>query len=57
MSNFEYAGRLTEAFLVGNVALRTGQTLEWDGETMKAKNCPEAERFVHPVYRKGWSLD
>tara|TARA_B100000029_G_scaffold188703_2_gene186379 strand:+ start:1211 stop:2539 length:1329 start_codon:yes stop_codon:yes gene_type:complete len=57
MSNFEYAGRLTEAFLVGNVALRTGQTLEWDGETMKARNCPEAERFVHPVYRKGWSLD
>ena len=57
MSNFEYASRLTEAFLVGNVALRTGQTLEWEGETMKAKNCPEAERFVHPVYRKGWSLD
>ena len=57
MANFEYAGRLTEAFLVGNVALRTGQTLEWDGESMKATNCPEAQRFVHPEYRKGWSLD
>ncbi len=57
MSNFEYSGRLTEAFLVGNVALRTGQTLQWDGEAMKAANCPEAERFVHPEYRKGWSLD
>ena len=57
MANFEYAGRLTEAFLVGNVALRTGQTLQWDGEAMKAANCPEAQRFVHPEYRKGWSLD
>ena len=57
MANFEYAGRLTEAFLVGNVALRTGQTLQWDGEAMKATNCPEAQRFVHPEYRKGWSLD
>ena len=57
MANFEYAGRLTDAFLVGNVALRTGQTLQWDGEAMKATNCPEAQRFVHPEYRKGWSLD
>jgi len=57
MANFEYAGRLTEAFLVGNVALRTGQTLQWDGEAMKATNCPEAQQFVHPEYRKGWSLD
>jgi predicted dehydrogenase len=57
MANFEYAGRLTEAFLVGNVALRTGQTLQWDGEAMQATNCPEAQRFVHPEYRKGWSLD
>ncbi len=57
MANFEYAGRLTEAFLVGDVALRTGQTLQWDGEAMKATNCPEAQRFVHPEYRKGWSLD
>ena len=57
MANFEYAGRLTEAFLVGNVALRTGQPLQWDGEAMHATNCPEAQRFVHPEYRKGWSLD
>ena len=57
MANFEYAGRLTEAFLVGNVALRTGQTLQWDGEAMQATNCPEAQQFVHPEYRKGWSLD
>ena len=28
--NFEYAGRLTEANHLGNVAYRAGKTLEWD---------------------------
>jgi hypothetical protein len=57
MANFEYAGRLTEAFLVGNVALRTGQSLDWDGQGMRARNCPEADEFIHPQYRKGWRLE
>ncbi|MBQ17491.1 MAG: hypothetical protein CMJ65_10235 [Planctomycetaceae bacterium] len=57
MANFEYAGRLTESFLVGNVALRTGRTLDWDGQAMKARNCPDADRFIHAEYRKGWTLD
>ena len=57
MANFEYAGRLTEAFLVGNVALRAGKTLEWDGEKMRAKNCPDADALVRPEFRKGWELD
>ena len=57
MANFEYAGRLTEAFLVGNVALRVGKTLDWDGQRMIARNCPEAERLIHPEYRNGWELE
>jgi len=56
LSNFNYAGLLTEAILLGNVALRVGKKLEWDGEQMKAKNCPEADKFIRREYRKGWTL-
>jgi hypothetical protein len=55
-SNFDIAAYLTEIILLGCVALRMGKKLEWDGPGMKAKNAPEAARFVKREYRKGWSL-
>lgn len=54
--NFDYAGRLTEAVLLGNVAFRAGQRLEWNAERLAAANCPQAEQFLHREYRKGWEL-
>jgi predicted dehydrogenase len=54
--NFEYAGWLTEANHLGNVAYRTGKKLEWDAAKMYAPNAPEAEAFIHREYRKGWVL-
>jgi predicted dehydrogenase len=54
--NFDYSGALTEAVLLGNVAYRTGKTLEWDAKHLKAKNCPEADTFIHATYRKGWKI-
>lgn len=54
--NFEYAGWLTESNHLGNVAFRAGKRLEWDAEKMKATNCPDADRFIHREYRKGWKL-
>ncbi len=54
--NFDYAGPLTEAVLLGNVAYRTGKRLEWDAEKLQATNCPEAERFLRNKYRDGYSL-
>jgi len=54
--NFEYAGRLTEANHLGNVAYRAGTTLEWDTARMVATNAPEAGRFLRREYRKGWTL-
>ncbi|MBW3597176.1 MAG: Gfo/Idh/MocA family oxidoreductase, partial [Planctomycetes bacterium] len=54
--NFEYAGWLTEANHLGNVAYRTGKKLEWDAAALQATNAPEAERFIRREYRKGWSL-
>jgi len=57
-SNFDFAGNLTETALVGNVAIRAGQRIEWDGEKMKPKNCsdPEVLRVIRREYRSGWSL-
>lgn len=57
-SNYDFAGNLTEAALVGNVAIRAGQRIEWDAEAMKPTNCsdPEVLRVIRREYRKGWSL-
>ena len=55
-SSFEVGGHLTEIALSGVVALRTQKTLEWNGEKMNAKNAPEAQQFIQPHYRSGWSI-
>jgi predicted dehydrogenase len=55
-SNFEYAGPMTETVLLGNIALRMGRKLYWDGATMKVTNEPEANRFIQTPYREGWTL-
>jgi hypothetical protein len=51
--NFDYAGWLTEANHLGNVAYRTGKKLEWDAARLYA---PDAEQFIHREYQKGWTL-
>jgi predicted dehydrogenase len=56
-SNFDYAGLLTEAILLGNVAMRAGnKSFQWDGPNLKAIGCPEAEQYIRKEYRKGWEL-
>ncbi len=54
--NFEYSGWLTESNHLGNVAFRMGKKLLWDEKTMRATNCPEADRLIRREYRKGWQL-
>jgi predicted dehydrogenase len=54
--NFEYSGALTETVLLGNVAYRAGKKLEWDTRNLKAKGVPEADRYIHHEYRKGWKI-
>jgi hypothetical protein len=56
MSNFDYAGVLTETVLLGNVALRVRKKMEWDGENLRATNAPEADRYIRRDYRQGWTL-
>ena len=53
--NFDYAGALTEAVLLGNVSYRLGKPLTWDAKNLRT-NEPEAERFLRHEYRKPWTL-
>jgi predicted dehydrogenase len=55
-ANFEYGARITELVLLGPVALRTGKKIYWDAQAMKAKNAPEADRFIKEEYRPGWEI-
>jgi hypothetical protein len=62
-SNFDVAGPLAEAVLLGNVALRvqlreelTRMKLDWDPVGLQVANLPEAAPFVRREYREGWSL-
>ena len=42
--------------LLGNVAVRLGKPIEYDADSGRVTNCPEAARFIRPEYRDGWSL-
>ena len=53
-SDFDTGGKLTEIVLAGVVAIRTGKSLDWDGEKMQAANAPEAAKFVRTEYRTKW---
>ncbi len=56
LCNFDYSGALTESVLLGMVAFRTGQKLEWDGATMKVKNSETAQGLLQREYRAGWEM-
>jgi hypothetical protein len=55
--NFEWAGLLTEFVLLGNIAIRTGKHLEWDGKAGKFTSDASANNYLHEEYREGWSLE
>jgi len=57
LCNFDYSGTLVEHNLLGTVAFRAGKKLQWDAENLKARNCPEADRFIRRSYREGWTLE
>jgi len=55
-SNFEYSAALTEMVLLGNLAVRSGEKIEWDAENMKVTNSHRANQYVTKEYRKGWEV-
>ena len=56
LADFRYAGWLTEANHLGNVAYRVGKKLMWDAASMRATNAPEVNQYLRREYRKGWEL-
>ncbi|HYE31079.1 MAG TPA: Gfo/Idh/MocA family oxidoreductase [Methylomirabilota bacterium] len=62
-ANFDWAGPLTEAVLIGNVALRpemrdelVGKKLLWDAANLRFTNSDKANNFLKREYRAGWTL-
>jgi predicted dehydrogenase len=56
-SHFAQTGPMTEAILLGTVAIRApGETLEWDYLSMKFRNSLTANGFLRRSYRKGWRV-
>lgn len=53
---FSVAVPLTEAMLLGVVAMRAGQPIEYDGAAGQVTNVADANRFLDRTYRKGWEL-
>ena len=55
-SNFvDHAGPLTEMVLLGNLAVRTGETIRWNAKKMTAGSAT-ADELTGATYRQGWSL-
>ncbi|MBL9176779.1 MAG: Gfo/Idh/MocA family oxidoreductase [Verrucomicrobiaceae bacterium] len=55
-SPFSYAGPLTEANHLGNVAHRAGGRIVWDAKAMRITNNEAANRFLKREPREGWKL-
>jgi predicted dehydrogenase len=56
-SHFGQTGPMTEAILLGTVAIRCpGQKLEWDAQRMRFPNVPDAARYLRRSYRAGWEV-
>ena len=54
--HFGYSGPLTETVLLGNVAFRSGQRIDWDSPQLLITNSAEAQDLLRRNYRAGWAL-
>jgi len=55
-SNFNVAAPFVEWMLLGVIALRVEGKLEYDQSKMKITNNVEANKYLTPTVRKGWSI-
>lgn len=57
LAPFDYSGPLTEAVLLGSVAVRFPQTtLAWNSDALRFDNLPAANAHLRREYRDGWSV-
>jgi predicted dehydrogenase len=52
----EHSGPLTELVLLGNLAVRTGEVIEWDSAQMRVTSSDAANAFVGEAARPGWEI-
>ncbi|MGQ9635196.1 MAG: Gfo/Idh/MocA family oxidoreductase [Bryobacteraceae bacterium] len=55
-SDFSVAGPFSEWIVLGCVALRFEDKLEWDAAKMQVTNVKAANEYLRPKFRKGWGL-
>lgn len=56
-SHFAQSGPMTEAILLGTVAIRVpDKLLEWDSQKLNFPNFPDANKFLSRTYRDGWNV-
>lgn len=57
-SPFEISGPMSEAVILGTVAVRTpGVKLEWDAQALKITNSAAADALLRRSYREGWKIN
>lgn len=54
--NFGYSGPLALTVLLGNVAYRSGEALQWDSSNGRVTNTQGADQYIQREYRRGWRL-
>ena len=48
---------LTELVLLGCIAVRSGEYLQWDGPNMRFTNSAPANKLLKPDYQNDWKLE
>jgi len=56
-SNFDYSGTMIEQLLLGLVAFRVGERIQYDGNAGRVTNNAEADALLSREYREGCKLD
>ncbi len=56
LARFDYAGPLSEAILLGNAAIRSGEKIDWDVANLRAMNSTAGESFLRKSYRRGYHI-
>jgi predicted dehydrogenase len=55
-SHFGISGPYVEWMMLGVIAFRVPGKLHWDAKNLRFTNSVEANKYVKPVFRKGWEL-
>jgi predicted dehydrogenase len=54
--SFDYSGPLALTVLLGNVAYRAGQPIQWDNASGRITNTRAGDQFLQREYRRGWTI-